>query len=769
MAPPSGSVDADEVATPNDSVPSRAAGARASDLEVRVERSRWVWTVAIACGIGLFLVHLVQVAQLRTPIIYYDEGGYLGNARYMVSGYGRNGGAYYAGYSILLTPAAAVANAATTFFHAALITNAVLAVAAAALALVLSRQVVPDAPEWVALAASAVVAVCPFVFTYVGIAMSENALIPTTLLAAVFVGRAARTGARWPRVGVVLASGFAYWVTARGVIVVGAALLALLVLTYEHRRRWTAYALEVGLMAVVLLGGQLFQNAVRGTARVTGVTQRRDGLFDAVFDPGQWRMWAGALFGHFAYLGLASVGFVLIGVVVGAVWLAPRGGRSLSELARVRRSVSVFAVAAVVVTAVADATAVAGHPSLARLDYVYYGRYAEAVAMPAVVIGTSWMFATALSRRAGSFRTAMVAAVTAGTTIGVMALLARTFARPVPPDSTVNPVTVLAVFPLRILLADLGIASATVTKALLAGSVVVTITLALISWRARWFAVLPILLLMMSSFVVHDRYLRPGSKSRASHNAIANAIKELGAHGVPISCVDSAPPISSFWFFGNYQFLLPETNFTLPGDPPNRSCALLITSDANWAAGHPMDRLVAMENHERLGLWLRTPVLAPELLDRTEREGLYIPGPVCASLPDDAYRAAIEARPDDTSSPSSDLRDLRVALDIEHQGAGAPWLGSYALTDDTGCGRVEVLLSVESEHGETVAERVVPTPSVLFPGETWHLNPLVVGGATKSDLAPGQRYQLRVRLVHRGVRDFGGRDGRGVTVPLGST
>ena len=104
--------------------------------------------------------------------------------------------------------------------------------------------------------------------------------------------------------------------------------------------------------------------------------------------------------GRFAYLGLASAGFLLIGLVVGGAWVAPLGGRSSSELARVRRSVSAFALVAVVVTVVANATAVAGIPVLDRLDFLYYGRYAEAVGMPVIVIGASWMLATALSRSA---------------------------------------------------------------------------------------------------------------------------------------------------------------------------------------------------------------------------------------------------------------------------------------------------------------------------------------------------------------------------------
>jgi len=41
----------------------------------------------------------------------------------------------------------------------------------------------------VSLAVAAIVAACPFVFTFVGLAMSENALVPATLLAAALAAR----------------------------------------------------------------------------------------------------------------------------------------------------------------------------------------------------------------------------------------------------------------------------------------------------------------------------------------------------------------------------------------------------------------------------------------------------------------------------------------------------------------------------------------------------------------------------------------------------
>jgi hypothetical protein len=524
-------------------------------------------------------------------------------------------------------------------------------------------------------------------------------------------------------------------------------------------------------MAMVLVAGQFFENLVRGSARVHGVTDRSNGLLAGILHPGNWRMLAADLLGRFAYLGLASAGFVLIGLVVAGVWVAPRARRSPSELARVRRSVSVFALIALVGTILANATAVAGTPVLARLDFVYYGRYSEAVAMPTIVIGVSWLLATALSRRAEDVRRVFAASAAAGLSIAVMALFTKVLATQRPPDSTVNPSAIIAYFPVRRWLTDLGVDAPSVTKGLLLGSAVVTVMLVLIAWRARWFAVIPIVVLAAASVQVHDAYLRPGSRFRGSQGVIAGAIAELGAHGIPIACVDYSLPLTTFWFFGNYQFLLPKTDFVLPPpeELPDPSCPLVITSATDWLAGHPTDRLVAMENHEQLGLFLRTSLLTAAQTARAERDGLYIPGAVCAPLPADAYRSTIDATADERLRASSDLRDIGVALTVKHDGAGAPWPSSYALTDPAGCGRVEVALSVENERGETVAVRTVPTPSALFPGETWHLRAPLAAGPTKPQLATGHQYRLRARLVQRGVRDFGGPAGEGVTVPLGST
>jgi hypothetical protein len=148
---------------------------------------------------------------------------------------------------------------------------------------------------------------------------------------------------------------------------------------------------------------------------------------------------------------------------------------------------------------------------------------------------------------------------------------------------------------------------------------------------------------------------------------------------------------------------------------------------------------------------------------------LVVPRGACAQLPADAYRAAIAAKVGGTVHATSDLQHVRVALDVTHSGAGAPWLGSHAITNDAGCGRVEVQVSVEDDNGQVVTQRTVPTPAGLFPGQSWHLHPRIVDAKTTAVLAPGHHFRLRVQLVQDGVRKFGGPDGDGVTVPLGAT
>src|SRR5579862_693385 len=93
--------------------------------------------------VALVVLHAALNHGIPAPQIHADEGGYLGDARYLASGYGRSGVGYYAGYSLFLVPAAWLTSSSLAFYHAALYSNAALALAAPLLALGLSRILFP--------------------------------------------------------------------------------------------------------------------------------------------------------------------------------------------------------------------------------------------------------------------------------------------------------------------------------------------------------------------------------------------------------------------------------------------------------------------------------------------------------------------------------------------------------------------------------------------------------------------------------------------------
>ena len=145
-----------------------------------------------------------------------------------------------------------------------------------------------------------------------------------------------------------------------------------------------------------------------------------------------------------------------------------------------------------------------------------------------------------------------------------------------PPDSTLNPVAVIALFPVGIGLTDLGIDSPTVTKA---------------AARRRGGG---------DDHARDDRVACPlvrGAPDRLAGRILGPGSRRLPAEGLAVPQLAGsagcrhrgtrearntdllrrhrALPVSSFWFFGNYQFLLPKTDFA---PPPGRAVESLVPS-----------------------------------------------------------------------------------------------------------------------------------------------------------------------------------------------
>jgi hypothetical protein len=289
-------------------------------------------------------------------------------------------------------------------------------------------------------------------------------------------------------------------------------------------------------------------------------------------------------------------------------------------------------------------------------------------------------------------------------------------------------------------------------------------------WNRAVGSVLIVVLLAASSLAIHRQFERD-SKVRATEGVLGHVVSALGGYGVPTDCIGFDRDATGFvaWNSYNYRFLLPSTHFQNLDDTPQKPCGpLTISSGLSFGASHPSARLVAIENDAPMSLWLDLSELSPALRDRVTGSGLYFPGSPCAPLPADAYRAGLTVSVQQHGSTLADLGALRLSIDVVHEGAGAPWLGTRAIAKMSGCGRVEIATSVTDAHGKVVYKHTIPTPRSLLPGEREHVvSGVVTHGAPLPNLTAGGPYTLKVILVQEGVRFFGGTNQQGVSIPLG--
>jgi hypothetical protein len=727
-------------------VPERLAGEANAGDSGRWNAWRFDLLVALVLG-ALVVVHAVLNRGLPAPQIQADEGGYLGNARYLVSGYGRTGSGYYAGYSLFLTPAALFTHSAAAFYRAALFVNACLSIFSPLLALVLVRQTFKGSPRWVSLTSAGMVAFSPLIFSFVGLSLSENALVPVVLAVAVLFARAARDGSlRYVGFASAMAA-FAYWVSPRGLIVALAALVALVMLAREIHRYLAVLGIGTIVIAVGLGLGQLFENAVKGNGRIAGVTERQSDLLPSLFDPSIWHRWLAGALGRFAYVGATSAGLTLIGLAITLRWFLGRDDAVDDAARQVRRCVGAFAFTAPVVTLVASAGSFATNPHRPQIDSWYYGRYTEAVAMPALAIGAAWLLSAS-----PRFRVAR-AALLAGATIAVAAIAVPVLDTGIPDESHLNRLNIVGLLPIQYVFHH-----PTLTFQLLVGAAIAVALGTLISVRAWFFGCLTIALLASSALVIHSRYIEPGSVARARQDALADAVRVLEEHGVSAACIrlDRNGANYSTWNEFNYRFLLASSRFEISDDDNAVNCGpLVISADPDYGAAHSGVRLVSMENDAPMSLWIDLAALPDSTFAAVTKAGLYFPASPCAPLPGSAYKARVRVLVSYSGSDHG-LSSVNLAIDLSNRVGGAPWLASSASERSKACGRVSLAATVTDARGAAVYRRRIVLPKTVMPGETVHLKTaLLASPRVDATLDEARADALQLELVQEGVRFFG--------------
>ena len=430
-------------------------------------------------------------------------------------------------------------------------------------------------------------------------------------------------------------------------------------------------------------------------------------------------------------------------------------------LVRSRRVVAAFSALAIVVTLLADSVSVASS-RFNRLDLLYYGRYTEAVCMPALVIGAGWMLT-------GRAKRVVQACALVGIGIVVAAIAVPVLVPTRPANATLEGINVVGVYAIRL---AFGVKSMTLTL-VIAALVGTAVVLGTRLWNRVVGVAVLVVVLAAGSLAIHRRFERD-SKVRATEGVLGHVVSRLGGYGVPTGCIGFDRDADGVRELEQLQLPLPVAGDAVP--EPRRPVAKSVRTadDLERADVRHHASVGASLSRSRTTCRCRcgstSPRSPPRCATRATGSGLFFPGSPCAPLPSDAdpRRAdglGAEPRLDPGRPRRVAARDRRRA-----PGCGRALVGdARAIAKVSGCGRVEIATSVSDAHGKVVYRHTIPTPRSLLPGEREHVvSGVVAPGGAAPKLTAGGPYTLKVILVQEGVRFFGGTDQQGVSIPLGS-
>lgn len=367
---------------------------------------RAVWLVGVS-SLLLVAIHTYVALSRDRPLIFADEAGYLGNARFLAGGLPIKmfkAGAYYPGYSLLLIPIYWLGLSPEHTYQAALVLNGLLLGTAYLSLIAWTRWLLGDESKYsycIAFAAS----LYPTFLVQPGFAMSESAAIAVAtslpLLCYRFIAsRRLSNGLAFALLTVFLHAihpRFAGTVAAAALVTAVAALFRAVsvrsaLLTWSvlgagvfGTRALTAYISSVN-------GGGTSKSAERMANTMT----RMDGIWAILLEA----------FGQFWYLGVATAGLVVVGLVaLVKLLLAPNN--SGPRWASARWLALAFTLLS---TAVAFGVSSAFLSNPRRVDHFIYGRYNECVLAPILATGLWALVRAGKSWRAHAQNFGIVAA-----------------------------------------------------------------------------------------------------------------------------------------------------------------------------------------------------------------------------------------------------------------------------------------------------------------------------------------------------------------------
>lgn len=550
---------------------------------VRLARERWREALlVVGPWLLLVLAHTALALTRDRPLIFADEAGYLGNARFLAGGLPIQlfkSGAYYPGYSLLIAPLFWLGLAPAQTYQAILLFNGLLLSSVYISLVHWLRRILGDS-SWYTYAIAFVVSAYPTFLVQPLFAMSESAIIALSCVLplcvhALLKNKRATSAALLGALVALLHLVHPRY--AGTVVLTGLGLVALSALRVVPWRASLAGASTLG--AGVLAGRWLTRHVTEANLGNAVSEGSRLNLLGSLQGIGSLLL---EIAGQLWYLAAASAGIVMLGIVALArLALQPASGMQRRQSAAWNSIVFMLA-SAVLAFAISCLFMATGK----RVDHFIYGRYNEGLVAPFLATGLWSLLHASRSWRDEIGRLVLIAVTTV--VFALILVWARGEAWLAPP----NFANILA------LVASMKLFSGTRLLGVGAFALSAFVVLAIARRLRAWLAVVLLAALFgWATYHAHRVFLAM-QKGRAARQVLFDRVAAMpdidgisydASHFDPVTLFFGQYflPRARFDVFDGSKGQLPQTNFVLSRDKwPERSAQAgkLIGKDSSgWA------------------------------------------------------------------------------------------------------------------------------------------------------------------------------------------
>lgn len=699
-----------------------------------------------AAALFALIVSLLAAIPITRTIIHPDEVGYILNANRLLGG-GPSRLPYFPGYSGFIVPVLAITRDPDWIIRGIQLVNGLLAAGTAAMSVAILQRLRPDArPEWHVLAACAV-SLYPAFRLFGSLALSENALIPASLVLLLLTLRASDN----PSVQRVLltnaAAGASLLIHQRAVGIAAGTAVAMLITAKATRDRLLGLAVVTMTGSVALVSARLILAADSRFSVGQSDKTSFGGLIASTLEPRSLITLPLASIGQLFYLSVATLGVASLGVLG-----ITRIVRTWSTQSLGSRTVALWLAPCAVFTLVVSSMFM----NQGTGDKAIYGRYVEAVLLPILLVGFATLTTalTALERRI-AIAFPSVAAVALIALRGTDAFEGR--------QQLLNVAGIVPIIDLADRIDPAAMA--------IAGTVAATVVLMM---RRRELGVVALVgvTFLAVSITVQLRFGDVAETLDANQASdLTDAVSAFEDQLPDGSCVllDETDLVDS-WTQQNFR-LANMSLYFLPfqEELPTPSCATsVLTNRRDFALIRPGSLLLAVDPTSRHSVWI-LPTDQQMGFFSPDRPGVSDPGAWVTG--DDPAQLQLSVVDDETDSDDSDDGDsedtdvITVEVQVTNQ-SFTPFLPPFGSSEAAGTVAIGVEWRDPLDPETRIAEPYrIQLDGILYPGETVTLTaeiPLEVddptlalpGGASGGlrRPLPSGTWMLRVELVQEGIR-----------------